>query len=140
METEGNIGTATRRWKPRELLVAGIALAGAVAVAVVFALMPSSETFRTAPDLVARLAELGAPCEGYVSQSDDDTWGICHADNHSFVIVTNRAEAEDHIARWTARPYELDGSSVAAGDGWYMLGDNDYVSHVAKLLGADLLT
>src|SRR5688572_33345035 len=109
MTIEGTTETARRWWRTRKLRVIGVAAAAMVIAFVVgYALIPHPETFRKAPDLVARLSELGTPCTGYTALSDDDTYGLCRADSHSFVILTDAATVDKHVAGWKTRPYELD--------------------------------
>lgn len=141
MTIEDTAGTVVRWWRGHRLLTLGLAAAATVLAFVVgFALIPHPETFRTAPDLIARLDELGAPCVDYVSQSEDETWGLCKAYGRSFLVVTDASAAARNLPEWPETLAKSNGDSVAAGDGWYVYGKGDYVARVADLLGAELIS
>lgn len=142
MTIEDTAGTVVRWWRGHKLLALGLAAAVvAVAFAVGYALLPHPERFRTTQDLIARLDELGAPCVDYVSQSDKDTYGLCHANGKGFVVGTDPADAARNLPEWPAvLAKSKDNDAVAAGEGWYVYGDRTYVTRVAELLGAELIT
>lgn len=142
MALEGTSETAIRWWRTRKALVIGLAAAAvAVAFVVGYALIPQPESFRTSPDLIARLDELGAPCIDYVSQSDDERFGMCTAKGERFTVGTDPDDAARNLPEWpTLLAKTKDNDAVAVGEGWYVYGDRTYVARVADLLGADLIS
>jgi hypothetical protein len=134
--------TARRWWHGRKALALGLAAAAVVlAAGVGYVLAGGSETFRTAPDLVARLDKLGAPCLDLRVLTKDQTMGICTAKGEVFSVGTDPADAERNLPEWpSVLAKSKDNDAVAVGDGWYVYGDRTYVTRVAELLGADLIS
>lgn len=142
MTIEGTAETAVRWWRARKLLAIGLAVAAvAVAFVVGYALIPHPETFRTAPDLLARLDGLGAPCLDYTSLSDDERFGMCTVRGNRYTVGTDPADAARNLPEWPAvLAKSKDNKAVAVGEGWYVYGDRTYVARVAELLGAELIS
>lgn len=142
MALEGTAETAMRWWRTRKARVIGAALAAVTAAFVVgYALIPQPETFRTAPDLIARLGELGAPCLDYTSLADDDRFGMCAVRGDRFTVGTDPDDAARNLPEWpSVLAKSKENKAVAVGKGWYVYGDRTYVARVAELLGGDLIS
>lgn len=143
MGIDSTADTAVRLWRGHKLLAAGLAVA-AVALAAGVGYLLGESPYKTAPDLVARLAELGAPCAQFDSLDDDkNLMGICKYDGGSLVIVTDSEQVDKDVPalvdkiRWN-EPGTAD-KSVATGNGWYVYGTRRYATQVADLLDGDLL-